>query len=88
MLLAEEFVLLALNGSVRCWGADDSAQLGFILFSPIKDYGTIPGHMGDGLVAPNLGTGRTAWPRTGVGAVSIPVSDALSMCGAWSQLVD
>jgi alpha-tubulin suppressor-like RCC1 family protein len=44
------------DGSTKCWGQNDGAQLGD---GTLQDRGTQPAHMGVGLAALDLGPGRT-----------------------------
>lgn len=50
------------NGAVKCWGRNDSGQLGL---GDTDSRGDELGEMGDALGAVNLGTGRTAKALTG-----------------------
>lgn len=60
------------NGSVKCWGFNDSGQLGLGDRSTRGDFG---GEMGDNLPAVDLGTGRTAVAIGAGGAYTCAVLD-------------
>lgn len=75
------------NGALKCWGANDSGQLGQ---GDTAARGDQPGEMGDQLPPIDLGTGRTAKQvSAGNGHVCAILDDDTLKCwgkAAWGQL--
>lgn len=66
------------NAVLRCWGLNSSGQL---LLGSTEDIGDEPGEMGDALVSPNLGAGRSALSiALGAGHVCAMLDDRTLKC--------
>ena len=71
------------NGTVKCWGRNDSGQLG--LGAP-GSRGNNPDEMGDDLPAVDLGTGRTATAiSAGDANTCVLLDDATVKCWGWNN---
>ena len=71
------------NGTVKCWGLNNSGQLGL---GDTTDRGDQPGEMGDNLPAVDLGTGRTAMTIIAgpSGAMCAVLDNGTLKCWGWN----
>ena len=78
-----EYTCASISGeTVKCWGRNDSGQLGL---GDIAPRGDEPGEMGDALPAVDLGTGRTATAITaGYRHTCALLDDGSVKCWGWN----